>query len=595
MKNSKKIFIFLIGLILGCGLTFFAGQVALKFYLKAKNPKRFNTVDTINTLKGPSIQADFKIFAASSLDRIFQDGKTLEKPSFSTQIELSAGRNEYESAQVVVFPHKDLTNVKVQFSPLTDQKSGITFDSKNISIRKVGYVPTGEPYYPVKYVGFWPDPLMPQEKVDVAKDTFQPLWLTVYIPENAPAGNYQGVITVTADQIPAQTLPLQLRVYDFALPLASHLKTAFDFYGHLTKLRFPQGEKESDIAWNARIDEINDRFIIEMLKYRMNPILNIDPTVPADLGRVDRYLRYGISNFSIGRRGGTFNNNWPTDEESINNLSGMYRTYAELLKLNGMLKYTYIYSWDEGEIGNPIVNRVTGMIRRAHPGLINMVCYHGFWDPDQMPDWGKYIDIWTFGIDDFKEDAMRKLQKLGLEMWLYISGPSGYGSPNLALDFNSIDYRIIPWLCWKYDIKGFLYWCVNWWEKADPFLTAVNTSWGQNGNGLIFYPGTNGPIASVRAELYRDGMEDYEYFQLLIKEIKELKILKIDRNHQAEIDESLKLMTVDPTIAESMFSFTKDGDYLKKRRNLIAEKIERFRGYINSVNQQPQPTDPSIP
>lgn len=579
--RSNKTLIFISGICIGLSLTVGCGFLLFKFYKLSKKPKRYDASRDVSQLKGPTITPDLKVFAASSLDRIFLDGKTLNKPTYSTEVNISAARHEYESFQVVIHsPNKDLNSLSIVATDLVDEQSKAVFAASNISWRKVEYVPTGEPYYPVKFIGMWPDPLMPVKTINVSKNEFQPLWLTVYIPEGAIAGTYKGTVRVTTEGITPQILPITLRVYDFTLPIESHLKTAFDFYGHITRLRYPQGEKESDIAWSARIEEINEKFIIEMLKYRMNPILNIDPTIPADLGRIDRYRRFGINNFAIGRRGGTFNNNWPTDDESINNFAGLYRTYAELLKLNGMLQYTYIYTWDEGEIGNPIVAKVTGMIRRAHSQLKNMVCYHGFWDPDQHPDWGKDIDIWTFNIDDFNESALRKMQKLGIEMWMYISGPSGFGSPNLALDFDSMDYRIVPWLCWKYDLKGFLYWCVNWWERADPFQTAVNTKWDQNGNGLLFYPGENGPVASIRTEIYRDGMEDYEYIQLLMKKIKELKILKLEDRFAKEIASSINILTVDEGIAESMFKFTKDGEVLRSRRDQIAETIERFNTMI---------------
>lgn len=596
MKKRNKIFIFIAGVAIGLGLTAAIGLFAFKSYKSLKNPKRFNALELVEKLEGPTIQKDLKVFAASSLDRIFLDGKTLDHPAFSTNVAISAARNEYESFQVVVLSSdKDLSNLRISAADLVNPQSKAVFPAANLSWRKVGYVPTGEPYYPVKYIGLWPDPLMPVETSEAQAGQTQPFWITAYIPENTPAGVYEGTVTVSADGITPQNIPVSLRVYDFTIPQESHLKTAFDLYGHITKLRYPQGEKESDIAWKARMDDINEKFLIEMLKYRMNPILNIDPTVPADLGRIDRYRKFGINNFSIGRKGGTFNNNWPTDEESVNELVGLYRTYAEMLKLNGMLQYTYIYSWDEGEIGNPVVNWVTGMIRRAHPELKNMVCYHGFWDPDKDPEWGKYIDIWTVNVDDFIESAMRKLQKLGIEMWIYISGPSGFSTPQLAIDFDSIDYRIIPWLCWKYDIKGFLYWCVNWWEKSDPFQSAVNTDWGQNGNGLLIYPGEKGPVASLRMEIFRDGMEDYEYIQFLMKKIKELKILKLDSKFSEQINESIRILTVDPTIAESMFNFTKDAEHLKQRRNSIAEKIEEISRLITEANAAPQVTSPIQP
>ena len=226
------------------------------------------------------------------------------------------------------------------------------------------------------------------------------------------------------------------------------------------------------------------------------------------------------------------------------------------------------------------------MIHRAYPGLKNMVCYHGIWHPDTDPQWGKDIDIWTFQIDDFSETKMRKLQKIGKEIWMYISGPGGYGSPNLAMDFDSIDYRIIPWLCWKFDLRGFLYWCVNWWPTADPFKTAKNSKWEQNANGLLFYPGEDGPIPSLRLEIFRDGMEDYEYIQILLKKLKILKKKGTDPAAKKFLADSIKLLTVDDSIAVSLSKFTKSGEFLKDRRNAIAEKIEEFERLFGSLDTE---------
>jgi hypothetical protein len=40
-----------------------------------------------------------------------------------------------------------------------------------------------------------------------------------------------------------------------------------------------------------------------------------------------------------------------------------------------------------------------------------------------------------------------------------------------------------------------------------------------NGEGSLFYPGTqagfDGPVASIRLKMIREGMEDYEYLKIL--------------------------------------------------------------------------------
>jgi len=571
----NKLTILTVGFVLMATLGF---KIAKKIHRYIIRPKLFDTRKIISGI--PSTTEGLKVFVASSLDRVFLNGKTLLKPSFSRSASISSAGNGYESFQIVVdSPFKDQPGVFLQTSDFVDSKKTTKISRDNFTWTVVGYVQTLPPYYPVKFVGLWPDPLLRLKSYDVKAGTTQPFWLTVYIPQDTPAGDYTATVTVKGLNFPAQTVPVKLHVYPFALPQESHLKTAFDFYGHLTKLHYPQGQEESTASWYARLDDINDKFIIDMLKHRMNPILNLDPSSQVELSKIDRYRTFGLNNFAIGKHGGTFDNNWPKDDPSIEGLRVTYQTYGEDLKLNQLLDFTYVYTWDEGQIGNPLVPKIASMIHRAYPGLKNMVCYHGFWDPAQNPGWGRDLDIWAFQMDDFNEEKMHQLQKMGMEIWMYASGPSGTNSPNLALDFDSIDYRIIPWICWKYDIRGFLYWCVNWWPNADPFKNARNTQWEQNGNGLLFYPGDDGPWDSLRVENFRDGMQDYEYIQILLNKLRVFHAKGLEQEYKKYFDQSVKLLTMDDSLVKSMWHFTKEGDYLKSRRDAIALEIEE----INSL------------
>ncbi len=556
-----------------------AALLGFKFAKKVRRhfmkPNLYNTQADINALSGSTIQQKIKVFAASSLDRVFLDAKTLLKPSFSTTVSISAAGNEYESFQILVqSAEKELAGVYISALDLVNQTTGDIIPKSNITWRVVGYVPTMPPYYTVKFVGLWPDPLIPVKSYDVKAGTTQPFWLTVYVPPQTKAGDYKGAVIVKGLDFEEQVIPLNLRVYNFTLPKENHLKTAFDFYGHITKVRYPQRDNESNEAWHARLDDLNDKFIVKMLQYRMNPILNIDPTSQSELSTIDRYRALGLNNFAIGRHGGTFDNNWPKDDPSIEELKLTYQTYGEHLKLNNLLDYTYLYTWDEGDMDNPLVPKIASMVHRAYPGLKNMVCYHGIWDPKVNPSWGKDIDIWTFRIENFDEDKLTTLKKLGIEIWMYVSGPTGLGTPNLAMDFDSIDYRILTWMCWKYDIRGFLYWCVNWWPTEDPFKNARNAKWDQNGNGLLFYPGDNEPWVSLRMEIFRDGMEDYEYVQTLIEKLRVLRSQGLEEKYKTYFAQSLKLLTMDESLIQSPFKFTKDAEHLKSRRNAIAKQIE---------------------
>ncbi|MBI5874114.1 MAG: DUF4091 domain-containing protein [Candidatus Omnitrophica bacterium] len=535
----------------------------------------------------PVPEKEFSIFAVSSLDRVFQDGKTLLKPHYGSSAAISAAKNEYESFQVVVSNGPDIQKaVRIEISEFICDMTGKLLGRENILWRVVGYVKTQMPYYPVKYVGMWPDPLLPAKSVDIEPNTVQPFWVTAYVPKDAQAGIYKGSIKVFSKDRLLGNIPVSIEVRNFILPTEGNLKTAFDFYGQETGSQYPKKERETQDEYDQRIAELNEKYIFDMLKHRINPILNIDPLSQRELGRVDWYRMYGLNNFSIGRYGGSLGNNWPESDDEVEALLPLYRTYGENLKINKMFEFHYIYTWDEGEIGDPRVPKVCSMIHRAYPGLKNMVCYHGIWEPAKFPDWGKDINIWCVQIDDYDEGKANTLKKLGMEIWMYVSGPGSTGSPNLALDFDSIDYRIIPWLCWKYDIRGFLYWCVNWWPLVDPFKSAKNTKWEQNGNGLLYYPGEDGPIDSLRLEVLRDGMEDYEYLHLLREKLKEFEKAGLAAVHYQLAGAAVKLLDVDSSIIASPMSFAKDEEFIAIRRGKIAKAIE-WLSEILEKNQQP--------
>jgi hypothetical protein len=119
---------------------------------------------------------------------------------------------------------------------------------------------------------------------------------------------------------------------------------------------------------------------------------------------------------------------------------------------------------------------------------------------------------------------------------------------------------------------------VNWWPdvNVDPLENAKNSKWEQNGNGLIFYPGTDGPWDSIRTENFRDGMQDYEYIQILLNKLRVLHAKGLETKYKEDYDQSVKLLTMDDSIVKSIWNFTKDGDYLKSRRDAIAQEIEKI-------------------
>jgi hypothetical protein len=83
--------------------------------------------------------------------------------------------------------------------------------------------------------------------------------------------------------------------------------------------------------------------------------------------------------------------------------------------------------------------------------------------------------------------------------------------------------RMAGWLFWRFQHLGFLHWGYNYWYRKqtrqliDPFLTNDGAGWPtwQAGDPFVVYPGENGPIDSIRWEVFAESLEDYRLLQTL--------------------------------------------------------------------------------
>lgn len=140
---------------------------------------------------------------------------------------LSAARNEYEPFQLVLRPERDWLQVAVEVSDLRSERGRI--GAENVSVCLVEYVRVTVPTDATGTPGLWPDPLPPVEgPFTVRAGQNQPLWITVYVPEETPAGDYEGTVTLRADGWEAQ-VPVRLHVWNFTLPHETHVRSAFGF------------------------------------------------------------------------------------------------------------------------------------------------------------------------------------------------------------------------------------------------------------------------------------------------------------------------------------------------------------------------------
>jgi len=158
------------------------------------------------------------------------------------------------------------------------------------------------------------------------------------------------------------------------------------------------------------------------------------------------------------------------------------------------------------------------------------------------PDWGDLrgrVNNYSIRGNALKsaevKQAIKEEQSKGGEITWYISCDQAYPQPNFFIDAPAMDPVMVPWITAGYHMAGILYWACNFWsETPNPWLDAVTFISGfvcsdcyvLNGEGSLLYPGdfikrytdqpnVEGPVSSMRFELLREGIEDYEYINML--------------------------------------------------------------------------------
>lgn len=531
-------------------------------------------------------------------------------------IEIEAARGEYESAQLVIRPRRELKDVMVTADELVGP-GGARLPATAIELLRVGYLEVTHPTDEVGCRGWWPDPLPPlREPIDLAAGENQPIWIRVRVPEDAVPGDYRGWLYLSADGFSIALL-LRLHVFDFTLPQETHLASAFGLDPWVIR-RFHRLENDEQLR------DVLDLYYENFAAHRISPYdpMVLDPPrvdfegdgVTIDWSDFDRAAeRYldglGFNSFRLrllGMGSGTFHSRTPgaigsyeIGTEGYERLFGEYVGQVEAhLAEKGWLEKAYLYWFDEPEPKDyDFVREGMEVVHRHAPGIRRMLTEQ----PD--PELFGAVDLWCPVLHRYDLESCLARQHEDEEVWWYVcTGPKG-DYTTLFIDHPAVNMRLWPWLSWKYRVDGLLVWTTTHWTsecafpppaRQDPYIDPMAYVhgysrpagyvgyWG-NGDGRFVYPPEacrspeggpvlEGPVDSIRWELLREGIEDYEYFLLLWRLMMQARYEW--RLHDPAVQLAWPLLHIPPEICKSRTEFTRDPRGLYEYRHKVAKAIE---------------------
>ena len=512
----------------------------------------------------PVERNEIKFWLETSLRRVFPNS-----PAGSAgPLELHAGLNERISFQAC-FRNGKTSSIRVRASV-----EGA--DDWKPVVRRVGFVPlqqlnTDVPQDELDGIGFVPglvpDPLYPEATAHVGPQANGVFWISLTTPADARPGTRGIIVRLTMEdefsfpgwkgikpwsvelsaEVHVHPLLIQARK-DFPVTHWLNVESIWDYY----KIE-PFGER----FW-----ELAEAYVADLTAHGVNviysPIFNNRHEImprPAQLLRVRRigrdayefdfsdirrWIRMAIRNGAdwvewthfftpaptSGRYPQRIFERWDKTgdmlwEPETSATSDTYRKFLEqflpqfrqVLEEEKVLDRSLFHCADEpdGDAQMADYRKARGLLRELAPWMKVM---------DAMSD----PRFATERLTDMPVPSIVTaplFTKAGCPAWTYFCcGPRGRFLQRLH-DTPLPKLRMAGWLFHRLGARGFLHWGHNYWyvfctgTMGDPFNDPANGAWPglPYGDPFVVYPGANGPISSIRWEVFSESLQDYALLQ----------------------------------------------------------------------------------
>ncbi len=216
---------------------------------------------------------------------------------------------------------------------------------------------------------------------------------------------------------------------------------------------------------------------------------------------------------------GTWNLLWPLDTLVTSNtyrnfLVQFLPRFHDFLVGEGILELSYFHLSDEPSREHlENYRRARALLREMAPWMKVM---------DALSD----VEFGRQGLTDLPIpiiSAAGAFREARIPHWVYFCcAPRGPFLQRL-LDTPLPKIRMAGWLFYALEAKGFLHWGYNYWHAMeqevliDPFREVCGAAWPgiPPGDPFVVYPGPEGPLDSIRWEVFAESLQDYALLQTM--------------------------------------------------------------------------------
>jgi hypothetical protein len=409
------------------------------------------------------------------------------------------------------------------------------------------------------------DPLIDVSEINVPAYRAQPVWFTLQIPAAQTPGTYSGALHIQTGQYREVTLNLAVNVLPPVLPSPPDYQFFLDLWFNPNAVAAVNGlEPWSEEHW-AQID----LYLKDLASRGAKTVTALIVPDPWSIGWLggSRHSQTGIGYLTmvnwlrddsgqwsfdyslfdrfvetcfrhgIDRRIDAFTltpfdhkDGWqihfqhkenyaadtlffdPSDTEYKRIWKIFLRDFENHLTQKGWLNKTYL-SFDESP--REVIDAILDIISDSAPVFLNQLSIAGKIDTESLARSHSifYAFLSEHSVESDKNALILQKRRSNPDKTttFYLCGDPAH--PNTFTYSPAIEARMIPWLSAFYKLDGYLRWAYNSWPDKDPYSHPVFNF--IQGDDYYIYPGKQGPVSSIRWELLKEGIEDYELLRII--------------------------------------------------------------------------------
>lgn len=444
----------------------------------------------------------YLLFSRHTLVRTFHTSVPRRDEIIDT-LRVRAAPGEYESVVLGVRALRKLSRLCLSGSRLNGPR-GACIDARNIELRVVR--PSVRRFSGVSYV-LLPLFLPRALPADLEADTTRVFWLTVHVPDRAPAGTYRATVMVRAEDAPAATVRLEMEVRPMQLLPAP---IAFGVYYGLGRVPEPYRAKRYQRLY---YEDMKAHGMTSVTTYNYPDLIAEHGQERVAFEQPPRDLRGALS---LDEEMALIQETKLIGAHVPLLYLGNFQGPAERTRIQAIRQHQKERGWPEflfyvsDEPGSPERLEAARKQLAAHAEVGNVRTVTAAVPIEEL---GRLYDVWiqSVGMD---EGTRQKAAQWHKELWAYDCQLHGATPQH--------DRYLAGLYAWRWRLRGLFQWAYT--HFADRLVTEGG-EWKNTDDWQYGYvvPGPDGPIPTLGWEGRREGIDDYRYFHTLETLVKDVR------------------------------------------------------------------------